>query len=135
MLYVQEVFIIRDKIPIDQIPNHDAYRGLWNYVYMNEADLRRKVQDMLNNMSDMEQMEKIKPGYTETRRIKSYILWVKLKAFWMYDEISLLQKAFLKSNTPMLTYADVENKINFNDEKLWIDIEKLLKSESFSTAY
>lgn len=48
---------------------------------MNEADLRRKVQDMLNNMSDMEQMEKIKPGYTETRRIKSYILWVKLKAF------------------------------------------------------
>lgn len=28
MLYVQEVFIIRDKIPIDQIPNHDAYRGL-----------------------------------------------------------------------------------------------------------
>ena len=29
---------------------------------------------MLDNMKDMKQMEKIRPGYTETRRIKAYIL-------------------------------------------------------------
>ena len=39
----------------------EEYIALGNYIYFTENDTRRKLQDMLDNMSDMETMEKIKP--------------------------------------------------------------------------
>ena len=60
---------------------YDEYISLGNYLYFHPEDARRKLQDMLDNMSDMQRMETIKPGYIEKRRIKAYILGVKLKNF------------------------------------------------------
>ncbi len=48
---------------------------------MNRNDVFRKLQDMLNNMIDMREMEKKKPGYINKRHIKAYILMVKMRNF------------------------------------------------------
>ena len=41
--------------------SNKEYIALCHYIYMNPIDIRRKLQDMLNNMKDMEEMEKSKP--------------------------------------------------------------------------
>lgn len=89
-LYKLEI-IDRDKNPIEA---KDEYISLGNYLYFQPKDARRKLQDMLHNMSDMKTMEIIKPGYIEKRRIKAYILGVKLKNFGMSEEYADLQAAF-----------------------------------------
>lgn len=72
----------------------DEYISLGNYLYFHPKDCRRKLQDMIDNMADMENMEVIKPGYIEKRRIKAYILGVKLRNFNMMDEYTQLDNAF-----------------------------------------
>ena len=61
---------------------------------------------MIDNMADMENMEVIKPGYIEKRRIKAYILGVKLRNFNMMNEYNQLDNAF--QNTWHAMYSDDE---------------------------
>jgi hypothetical protein len=89
-LYKMDI-IDRDKNPEEA---RDEYVSLGNYLYFQPKDARRKLQDMLHNMSDMSAMEITKPGYIEKRRIKAYILGVKLKNFGMFEEYADLQAAF-----------------------------------------
>lgn len=105
-LYKQEIL---DKYQ-DKDEAEDEYISLGNYLHFTKDDAKRKLQDMLNNMSDMEDMEKKKPWYIERRRIKAYILWVKLRNFWLKDEYSRLQWAFKKAGYMMYTDAEVLTK-------------------------
>jgi hypothetical protein len=70
---------------------------------------------MLDNMRDMEEMELRKPGYKEERRIKAYILGVKLQYYGMQAEYIELQNAFHEAVTRMLTDADVINYDSLSD--------------------
>lgn len=104
------LLLYRDKIIIPKgwdYEKDDEYISLGNYLYFEKKDARRKLQDMLDNMWDMKIMEKRKPGYIEKRRIKAYILWVKLKNFGMDSEYSELQWAFSEAWFTMLQDSDV----------------------------
>lgn len=105
--------IIIPKTWIKQCYDDEEYIALGNYLYFTKDDARRKLQDMLDNMSDMEAMEKIKPGYTEKRRVKAYILWVKLKNFGMTEEYAELLQAF--ENAWKAMYTDVEVLLRLKD--------------------
>ncbi len=59
--------------------NDSEYISLGNYLYYRKKDAERKLRDMLDNMQRMSEMENMKPGYIEKRRIKAYILGVKLR--------------------------------------------------------
>jgi len=90
ILYKNEI-IDTDK---NQKEAYDEFISLGNYLYFCPEDARRKLQDMLDNMSDMQRMETIKPGYIEKRRIKAYILGVKLRNFGMFEDYARLEYAF-----------------------------------------
>jgi len=95
----------------DTINTDEEYLWLWNYIYMNRNDVFRKLQDMLNNMKDMREMEKKKPWYINKRHIKAYILMVKMRNFWMENEISDLLIAFQESWHPLIE-AKIEARMN-----------------------
>lgn len=94
--------------PIDEdtVVLNEEYIWLWTYVYMNKGDVFRKLQDMLHNMKDMQQMEDQKPWYIAKRHIKAYILIVKMKSFWMKSEIAQLLSVFQEAWYPL-----IENQI------------------------
>jgi hypothetical protein len=92
--YKQEILIKKDTLTPDEVRTSQEYLWLGNYLYFTPTDARRKLQDMLHNMRDMEIMEKRKPGYIASRRIKSYILSVILRNYGMFDELALLQGKF-----------------------------------------
>ncbi len=96
-LYAEKVLLWKKRIPLDQLMMDKEFLWLGNYCYFRPKDAKRKLQDMLHNMRDMDEMEKKKPGYIETRRIKAYILGVKLKTFGMHSEFAELEKAFQKA--------------------------------------
>jgi hypothetical protein len=107
-LYKESIILPESKWKnIDMI---DEYMALGNYLYFTKDDARRKLQDMLDNISDMEEMEKRKPGYTEKRRVKAYILWVKLKNFGMMREYAELENAFQEKGSSMLKDFEVLSK-------------------------
>lgn len=106
-LYKQEIL---DEYSCE-LEAHDEYVSLWNYLYFTSEDAKRKLQDMLNNMSDMAEMEKKKPGYIERRRIKAYILGVKLRNFGLKDEYAELQGAFQCAWYNMYDDAEVHAKL------------------------
>lgn len=86
----------------------EEYISLCNYVYMNRYDTRRKLQDMLNNMSDMALMGH---GYIEKRQIKAYILAAKLRNFSMTDELAELAEKFQEAGRPMYPEAVIRARI------------------------
>ncbi len=88
----------------------EEFIGLWNYLYFWKETARRKLMDMLKNMGDMEEMEKIKPGYVQTRRIKAYILWVTFKSLGMTSEYARLVQEFDKYRLLMITDAEVQEQ-------------------------
>ncbi|NRH20952.1 hypothetical protein HOO68_02830 [Candidatus Gracilibacteria bacterium] len=108
LIYKMEI-IDKDK---NQKEAYDEYISLGNYLYFRPNDARRKLQDMLDNMSDMKSMESIKPGYIERRRIKAYILGVKLKNFGMLSEYTQLEYAFQGTGYRMYTDDEVSHKIS-----------------------
>lgn len=112
---IRAAILLYKKEIIDKDPNHeearDEYISLGNYLYFTEWDAKRKLRDMLHNMSDMESMEARKPGYIEKRRIKAYILWVKLKNFGLVQEFAELQKAFQDVWYQMYTDGEVMARI------------------------
>ncbi len=58
-LYKESIIIPKSK---GGVMDHDEeYIALGNYIYFTRNDAERKLQDMLDNMSDMSAMEKIKP--------------------------------------------------------------------------
>jgi len=86
------------------------FLALANYIYFSPQDTKRKLLDMHNNMRDTWEMERLKPGYLQKRRIKAYLLSVKLKNFGMDDYLSYLVQAFqdLQDQRPndMSDYAE-----------------------------
>lgn len=113
-LYKYDILFKKDKYKYkkDEVLYSDEYIWLWNYIFFNRADTRRKTKDMVNNISDMRQMEARKSGYIETRRIKAYILMVKLKNFWMWDQLIELQEAFERQDCSPLTDAEVTVRLD-----------------------
>lgn len=85
----------------------EGYIGLWNYLFFTEYNCRDKLEDVLDNMTDMKKREETKPWSIKKRRIKAYILWIKLKNLWMMDEYSRLSKAFSDAGYTMLQDAEV----------------------------
>ena len=75
MLYKLKIIAPKENDPMQD----SEYISLGNYLYYRKKDAERKLRDMLDNMRRMSEMEKMKPGYIEKRRIKAYILGVKLK--------------------------------------------------------
>lgn len=108
LLYKKEI-IDKDK---NKIEADDEYISLGNYLYFQPKDARRKLQDMLHNMSDMHAMEIKKPGYIEKRRIKAYILGVKLRNFEMTDDYEQLEYAFQWTGHRMYTDEEVSQHIS-----------------------
>ena len=86
----------------------EEYLALCNYIYMKKADLRRKLQDMLNNMNDMNEMG---PDYIEKRQIKWYILLVLLNNNWMHEEVTELKSKFQSLWHPMFSPAEILDRI------------------------
>ncbi len=77
-------------------------------------------------MRDMEAMELEKPGYIETRRIKAYILGVKLKTFGMHSEFAELEKAFQEA----FQRTDFDNKSQKKGRMLsHADVLQMLSNE------
>ncbi|MBP9779433.1 hypothetical protein KBD33_02280 [Candidatus Gracilibacteria bacterium] len=114
--YYKKYIIVPKNIEKD-IEENDEYIALGNYLYFTKDNARWKLQDMLDNMSDMEKMEKREPGYIEKRRIKAYILGVKFKNFGnMEDEYAELENAFQKKGYTML--QDYEVLSQFRDPEL-----------------
>jgi hypothetical protein len=58
---------------------------------------------MLDNMDTIALMEKAKSGYIQTRRIKAYILWVKLKNLGMWDEYNELEATLTQQWVKMIS--------------------------------
>lgn len=108
--YYSKVLLKIDPDEYNFVDN-DEYIWLWNYIYMNPTDVRRKLQDMLNNMKDMKQMEDRKPWYIAKRHIKAYILTAKMKNFWMNKELSELLIAFAESGHPLIQWQ-IEQKLS-----------------------
>lgn len=98
------------------------YIALGNYIYFTRENARDKVADMYDNMGDMAERERDRPGYTEKRRIKAYILGVKLREYKMKDEYRRLEDAFQKAGSSMLSDTKVRNifhKIKLNESLPW----------------
>lgn len=110
-LYKHQIILRKGEYTEKNIDYNDEYIWLGNYIFFNETDARRKLKDMFNNMSDMVEMDKKKPGYIETRRIKAYILSVKLKHFGMLDELHDLEFAFQKYWYSAMTDSEVNRKL------------------------
>lgn len=108
-VYRQEIIMRKRWYTLEEANQSDEFIGLGNYCYFRVKDIRRKVQDMLHNMLDMEEMDKKKPGYIQTRRIKAYILWAKLKAKGMDAEYAEISRRFNNAGFRMLTHADMIN--------------------------
>lgn len=92
----------------------DEYESLAHYAFFRRKDAKRKLWDMLANMSDIVDMERRQPGYTEKRRIKAYILGVKLRNFGMEPEYAQLQKVFQRVGMRM--YTDPEALAKFSQD-------------------
>lgn len=112
-LYTEKIILGKNKVPRNFLLIDKEYLWLGNYCYFKKKDVRRKLRDMLHNMRDMEWMEKKKPWYIKTRRIKAYILWVKLKSYGMDSEFSELENAFQKTWYTMLTHNTVLQHLNY----------------------
>lgn len=95
----------------EKFEHNDEYIALWNYLYMNRFDIRRKLWDMLNNMKDMEQMEEKAPWYIAKRHIKAYILIIKMNNLGMVSEKAKLLWAFTDAWHP-LNQAQLEQKMS-----------------------
>ena len=79
---------------VDPDDSHEELVSLAHYIYFTPQDTRRKFFDMINNMKDAWEMERMKPGYIQKRRIKAYLLSVKLRNFGLNEEFSELVRAF-----------------------------------------
>ncbi len=88
--------------------DQDMYIALGNYIYFTRDNARDKVADMYDNMGDMAAREQERPWYTQKRRIKAYILGVKLREYKMKDEYKRLEEAFHHAGSSMLSDDEVE---------------------------
>ncbi len=111
VLYKREILIEKKWLSEESLLTNQEYLWLGNYIYFTPIDARRKLQDMLHNMWDMEIMEQKKPWYIQTRRIKAYILSAILRNFGMVDELSDLQFAFHRVNMQIPRDGEVYEKI------------------------
>lgn len=105
--YAIYFFSVDPRKPHKPIYN-DEYIALGNYLYMNKDDALLKLEDMLNNMSDMSSMWK---EYIEKRQIKAYILMAKLRIFWLNHAVYELYQKFESSWHPMLSESQIEELI------------------------
>lgn len=112
-LYKHEILSkkVKYKNNTKAIELSDEFIWLGNYIFFDETAARRKLKDMTNNMLDMTEMEAKKPWYAETRRIKAYILSVKLKHYAMWHELKTLSDAFETQWQNMMTDAEMTMRI------------------------
>ncbi len=106
------------------VEENKEYIGLGNYLYFTNENAHDKLQDMIENVSDLEEMEKQKPWYTQKRRVKAYILWVKFKNYGMVSEYDELEQALQSKGTSMLTDTEVIRMLSVLEDykKILVDI-------------
>lgn len=101
----------------NQIDARDEYTSMGNYLFFEPRHCQIKLQDMLHNMLDMKEMEIKKPGYSEKRLVKAYLLGVALRKHGMWHEYNQLDHAFWMTWLQM--YSDID-AINVITQWEWV---------------
>lgn len=92
--HYKEYMMLTKNLNESEVVENPRYLGLGNYLFFTREDALRKYDDMLDNMSDMEAMERQKPGYIAVRIVKAQMLATLLQRFGLMDEYIHLEEVF-----------------------------------------